>query len=167
MDKEYLGCIETAKKLAVNRRTLQNWGTQGNVNFIIKNGKRKYDVEDVQRYITQKIAILEDKKAKEIIVEPVDNRKGICYTRIKTEDDTFLIKYHINTLKAKYPDYEMIYDVCDSFSGSRLFNDIMASEKLSDIKHLVLYNSMLLPSSLAEYVSAICIKSNIKLTILN
>lgn len=140
------------KEFGISTRTLFNYGTQGKIKFITKkdSDRRFYDVDSAKEYFNS--TNIEKEEEEEI----KDTRENICYIRTSLFENNDFLSEQMNYFKNNFPEQRIIYDICNNFKESNLFNIVIEELKSMKIKELFLYNDNILPSKLLKYISIIC-----------
>jgi predicted site-specific integrase-resolvase len=156
--EDYKTPKEASKILGVHWQTLRNWDEKGMIDTIrTPGGKRLYNVK---KYLAT--ANIENK----IIESP---KKKICYCRVSTLAQKPDLLRQIESMKEKYPNYEIIQDIASGLNFNRPgLNKIIKMALNNEIDEVVVsYKDRLCRFGFELIEMILKESSNGKITVLN
>jgi predicted site-specific integrase-resolvase len=95
---EFIPSRKAARILGVHANTLRSWADSGKISHIVtESGQRKYDVSGLV----------------------VKGGRKICYARVSSQRQSADLERQIETLRAAYPDYEIVSDIGSGVNPKR------------------------------------------------
>lgn len=145
---------ETPKKisqeLGIHPHTLRRWANEEKITAVkTVGGHRRYDLN-------------------EVVIRKCTPKRNVCYCRVASNKQKEDLARQINTMKLKYPEYEIISDIGSGMSYKRKgFTTLLDLAITGQLGDLVLYTKDQLCRFGFDIVKQIIVKNGGKVTVLH